>query len=127
VVRPGLANVVFESFTRAEEAIRKLNGMYVEGWNSPLKIEWARGEVDRLQMRDVDDTKLFVGSIPRQTEKQELDELFGRFGRNEIIHMQQKSCAFVKYDNKEDALRAIRALDKKKKLKDGDMFIEVEG
>ena len=39
--------------------------------------------------------------------------------------MKEKSCAFVKYDRKEQALQAIRSLDKKKKLKGGDMFIEV--
>ena len=32
--------------------------------------------------------------------------------------MKEKSCAFVKYDSKEQALQAIRSLDKKKNLRE---------
>lgn len=109
--------VKFASLTQADEAIKKLQGVMLEGMQRPMELRWADGETERLGLTGVESNKLFIGSIPQEATQENLNDLFQSYGDIEELHMLRdehgvfKKSAFVKYFSKESCLLAIRALN----------------
>lgn len=63
--------------------------------------------------------KLYVGNLPYQTGEAELQDLFGRIGKVESVHIMRdmatgraRGFAFVEMATAEDAEKAVAALDR---------------
>jgi arginine/serine-rich splicing factor 7 len=54
--------------------------------------------------------KLYVGHLPFNVSKRELDDLFGRYGPLSNIEIKHGGYAFIQYENPRDAEDAVRAL-----------------
>ncbi|RAL43533.1 hypothetical protein DM860_012674 [Cuscuta australis] len=103
-----------------EEADKAVNACHnkktLPGASSPLQVKYADGELERLEH------KLFVGMLPKNVSDAELLALFSQFGTIkdlQIIRGSQqtsKGCAFMKYEQKEQAVAAINALNGKHKM-----------
>lgn len=125
-------NVIKDKATRAsrgccflicpsrEEADKVVNVCHnkktLPGASSPLQVKYADGELERLEH------KLFVGMLPKNVSDAELLALFSQYGTIkdlQIIRGSQqtsKGCAFMKYEQKEQAIAAINALNGKHKM-----------
>ncbi|KAJ3027539.1 UNVERIFIED_CONTAM: hypothetical protein HDU68_003625 [Siphonaria sp. JEL0065] len=55
--------------------------------------------------------KLYVGRLPRNADKRDLDDLFGKYGRVVSLDVKQGGFAFVEYEDSRDAEDAIAALN----------------
>lgn len=106
----GCAFVTLPSKEIADEAIAKLNEkVFLPGVSHPLRVKYADGEVA--------ETRLFVGRLPRDSTEEDLRELFAPYGHIEEISIlygpsgEHRGCAFVRYQTKEEAMRAMAALD----------------
>ncbi|KAJ3231317.1 hypothetical protein HDU81_003880 [Chytriomyces hyalinus] len=55
--------------------------------------------------------KLYVGRLPRNAEKRDLEDLFGKYGRVLSLDVKQGGFAFVEYEDSRDAEDAIAALN----------------
>ncbi|KAJ3073962.1 Radial spoke head protein 3 [Podochytrium sp. JEL0797] len=55
--------------------------------------------------------KLYVGRLPRNADKRDLDDLFGKYGRVLSLDVKQGGFAFVEYEDTRDAEDAIQALN----------------
>lgn len=96
-------------FCRAIDAI---NGkLILPGGTQELVVRFA-GASARAE-----EIKLYVGMLDRSTTEDEITKLFEPFGVLKEVHLMtmretgaSKGCAFVKYNNREDAVRAINAL-----------------
>ncbi|KAJ3061257.1 Serine/arginine-rich splicing factor 9, partial [Podochytrium sp. JEL0797] len=47
--------------------------------------------------------KLYVGRLPRNADKRDLDDLFGKYGRVLSLDVKQGGFAFVEYEDTRDA------------------------
>lgn len=105
----GCAFVVFDDHESASLAIKKLHkSVTLPGMPFPLQVKESGNS---LQL------KLFVGGLDKLTTEIELKEVFGRFGKLDDVFVmknedgQCKGVAFVKFENHDDAKRAISALN----------------
>ena len=72
-------------------------------------MKWLDTEEQRLNLRQHDDHKLFIGSLPRKASEESLYELFSILGEIESIRFEDTQFwAFIDYKNKESALLAIK-------------------
>lgn len=119
--------------TKAEEAKHLIESKHITlpGVNNVIQIRWADGEDQRLGVDETTIPKLFVGSIPRQAQEENLKDVFSQFGLiEELVLMKDqdgspKGCAFIKFKLKEDALIAVRFLNGNVFLMGSDKPIEV--
>lgn len=104
----------FVNFTREEDAITAINtfnGYAVQ--NKRLKVSYARPSGD-----DIKETNLYVTNLPRAVTEQQLDTIFGKYGRIVQKHILRdkssgtpRGVAFVRFDKREEAQEAISALN----------------
>ncbi|VVC33754.1 Hypothetical protein CINCED_3A002197 [Cinara cedri] len=104
----------FVNFARPEDASRAIevmNGLQVE--NKRLKVSYARPAGE-----DIKDTNLYVQNLPRSITERELEDLFAPYGQivqKNILKDKYsglpRGVAFVRYNKKEDAQKAINQLN----------------
>ncbi|KAH0488287.1 MAG: hypothetical protein KVP17_003603, partial [Porospora cf. gigantea B] len=124
-VHKGSAFVRMQSVTQADRAIRDLhNTKILDAAMGPLQVKYAQGEPERLGLNPeaanpaVDQAKLFVGSLTKQTDEADVMKVFQVFGKvDEVFVLKdmqtgiRKGCAFVKFAFKEQAIQAIQGLN----------------
>ncbi|KAG5231810.1 RNA-binding family protein [Salix suchowensis] len=125
-------NIIKDKITRAsrgccflicpsrQEADKAVNACHnkktLSGASSPLQVKYADGELERLEH------KLFVGMLPKNVSEVEVSDLFSKYGTIKDLQIlrgsQQtsKSCAFLKYETKEQALAALEDINGKHKM-----------
>ncbi|KAF4746786.1 hypothetical protein FOZ63_016068, partial [Perkinsus olseni] len=112
----GMAFVRFRDIPCGMAAIKALNGTQLPRSDShiPLSVLLAQGEAERLGMPGEavptgGDTKLFVSGLGPATQEPELRTIFEPYGRINEIHVPGPHAlyAFVRFADKEDALKAI--------------------
>ncbi|KAF9798013.1 hypothetical protein SFRURICE_007532 [Spodoptera frugiperda] len=104
----------FVNFTREEDAARAIdtfNGYQLR--NKRLKVSYARPSGD-----DIKDTNLYVTNLPRAITEEQLETIFGKYGRIVQKHILRdksngtpRGVAFVRFDKREEAQEAIAALN----------------
>ncbi|XP_063896438.1 sex-lethal homolog isoform X7 [Helicoverpa armigera] len=104
----------FVNFTREEDAARAIdtfNGYQLR--NKRLKVSYARPSGD-----DIKDTNLYVTNLPRAITEDQLETIFGKYGRIVQKHILRdksngtpRGVAFVRFDKREEAQEAIAALN----------------
>nr|BAE86938.1 sex-lethal [Bombyx mori] len=104
----------FVNFTREEDAARAIdtfNGYQLR--NKRLKVSYARPSGD-----DIKETNLYVTNLPRAITDDQLETIFGKYGRIVQKHILRdknsgtpRGVAFVRYDKREEAQEAIAALN----------------
>ncbi|XP_063541382.1 sex-lethal homolog isoform X2 [Cydia strobilella] len=104
----------FVNFTREEDAARAIdtfNGYQLR--NKRLKVSYARPSGD-----DIKETNLYVTNLPRAVTEDQLETIFGKYGRIVQKHILRdksngspRGVAFVRFDKREEAQEAIAALN----------------
>ncbi|CAH2093483.1 unnamed protein product [Euphydryas editha] len=104
----------FVNFTREEDAARAIdtfNGYQLR--NKRLKVSYARPSGE-----DIKETNLYVTNLPRAITEEQLETIFGKYGRIVQKHILRdksngtpRGVAFVRYDKREEAQEAIAALN----------------
>ncbi|XP_013167877.1 PREDICTED: sex-lethal homolog isoform X1 [Papilio xuthus] len=104
----------FVNFTREEDAARAIdtfNGYRLR--NKRLKVSYARPSGE-----DIKDTNLYVSNLPRAVTDEQLETIFGKYGRIVQKHILRdknsgtpRGVAFVRFDKREEAQEAIAALN----------------
>ncbi|XP_041971780.1 sex-lethal homolog isoform X2 [Aricia agestis] len=104
----------FVNFTREEDAARAIetfNGYQLR--NKRLKVSYARPSGD-----DIKETNLYVTNLPRAITEEQLETIFGKYGRIVQKHILRdksngtpRGVAFVRFDKREEAQEAIAALN----------------
>ncbi|XP_072934204.1 sex-lethal homolog [Epargyreus clarus] len=104
----------FVNFAREEDAARAIetfNGYQLR--NKRLKVSYARPSGD-----DIKDTNLYVTNLPRAITEEQLETIFGKYGRIVQKHILRdknngtpRGVAFVRFDKREEAQEAIAALN----------------
>lgn len=61
----------------------------------------------------VERTRLFIGGLPDDAEREEIEETFGKYGKLNDIWIARKppGFGFVIYDDERDAKEAVKCLD----------------
>eukprot|EP00922_Rhytidocystis_sp_ex-Travisia-forbesii_P035451 GHVS01052615.1.p1 GENE.GHVS01052615.1~~GHVS01052615.1.p1 ORF type:complete len:532 (+),score=111.61 GHVS01052615.1:156-1751(+) len=134
----GSAFVRMSSICQGDLAIRSLNNVkVVDPAMGPLTVKYAIGELENLGLPataidpNVDQAKLFVGSLPKTVTESQVRDLFGRFGTiDEVFIMKDnsgmaKGCAFVKFAYKEQAMFAMNQLNGKMTVQGASRPVEV--
>mmetsp|Transcript_17550 Transcript_17550/g.28830 ORF Transcript_17550/g.28830 Transcript_17550/m.28830 type:complete len:303 (+) Transcript_17550:65-973(+) len=108
----GCAFVTYNSKAEADAAIGRLHNIkIIPPMDRALQVKYADGELERLEH------KIFVGMIPKTASEAELMPLFNQFGLvQECVILRDnsgtsKGCGFIKLENREQAQRAITALN----------------
>lgn len=123
----GAALIQFSSVTDAEEAIQKLKQTTIPGGQGPINIKWSDTEELRLGIRENEDHKLFIKSLPRKANEESLQEVFSLIGDIDEISMEEgKWYAHIRFKAKESALRAIKLLSGQTFLHGSSIPIEVK-
>ncbi|EER15106.1 DAZ-associated protein, putative [Perkinsus marinus ATCC 50983] len=98
--------------------VESVNDMSFAQSHIPLSVSLAQGEAERLGMHGEvvatgGDTKLFVSGLGPGTQEEELRTIFEPFGRINEVHVPGPHAlyAFVRFAEKEDALKAIREVN----------------
>lgn len=104
----------FVNFTREEDATRAIdtfNGYQLR--NKRLKVSYARPSGEEIK-----DTNLYVTNLPRAITEEQLETIFGKYGRIVQKHILRdksngtpRGVAFVRFDKREEAQEAIAALN----------------
>ncbi|CAG9558990.1 unnamed protein product [Danaus chrysippus] len=104
----------FVNFTREEDAARAIetfNGYQLR--NKRLKVSYARPSGE-----DIKETNLYVTNLPRAITEDQLETIFGKYGRIVQKHILRdksngtpRGVAFVRFDKREEAQEAIAALN----------------
>jgi len=122
--------VRFSNLINAIECIKTLNNSVLDESIGPIQVQFANGEIERLGLCptqvDFPPTKVFVGSIPIEyAEADDLRNLFCEFGEvvdsfilptNSAGAGDKRRSGFVKMKHREDAVRAISALNIKNEM-----------
>ncbi|KAK7277705.1 hypothetical protein RJT34_22720 [Clitoria ternatea] len=113
----GCCFVICPSREEADKAVNAChNKKTLPGASSPLQVKYADGELERLEH------KLFIGMLPKNISEVEISDLFSKYGTIKDLQIlrgsQQtsKGCAFLKYENKEQAVAALEAINGKHKM-----------
>ncbi|XP_021595648.1 flowering time control protein FCA isoform X3 [Manihot esculenta] len=111
----GCCFVKYATSEEADRAMRALHNQHtLPGGVGPIQVRYADGERERLGAVEY---KLFVGSLNKQATEREVEEIFSPYGHVEDVYLmrdemkQSRGCGFVKYSDKEMAMRAINALN----------------
>ncbi|XP_073948031.1 protein sex-lethal-like isoform X3 [Choristoneura fumiferana] len=104
----------FVNFTREEDAARAIdtfNGYQLR--NKRLKVSYARPSGEEIK-----ETNLYVTNLPRAITEDQLETIFGKYGRIVQKHILRdksngtpRGVAFVRFDKREEAQEAIAALN----------------
>ncbi|XP_023938187.1 sex-lethal homolog [Bicyclus anynana] len=104
----------FVNFSREEDASRAIdtfNGYQLR--NKRLKVSYARPSGE-----DIKETNLYVTNLPRAITEEQLETIFGKYGRIVQKHILRdknngnpRGVAFVRFDKREEAQEAIAALN----------------
>ncbi|CAG4931981.1 unnamed protein product [Colias eurytheme] len=104
----------FVNYAREEDAVRAIetfNGYQLR--NKRLKVSYARPSGD-----DIKETNLYVTNLPRAITEEQLETIFGKYGRIVQKHILRdknngspRGVAFVRFDKREEAQEAIAALN----------------
>ncbi|CAH4030721.1 sex-lethal homolog isoform X1 [Pieris brassicae] len=104
----------FVNYVREEDATRAIetfNGYQLR--NKRLKVSYARPSGD-----DIKETNLYVTNLPRAITEEQLETIFGKYGRIVQKHILRdknngspRGVAFVRFDKREEAQEAIAALN----------------
>jgi len=113
----GYGFVQFETVEAADEAIKKVNGMSIEGqvvYVGAFKKREARGSTNSW-------TNVFVKNLPTTMPEEELRTMFAEFGEITSMKLQpgdeegtSKGFGFINYSTHEEAKAAVEAMDQKK-------------
>lgn len=120
----GSAFVRMASIRDADAAIRSLSGARViDQALGPMQVSYAVGEPERLGfspgalVAGEDEAKVFVGSLPRDVSEVDVLQFLSSHGKCYDAYLMRdpatkrfKGCGFIKFEQKEEALLAIRAL-----------------
>nr|AWC67556.1 ELAV-LacZ fusion [Drosophila melanogaster] len=96
----------------AEQAVNVLNGLRLQ--NKTIKVSFARPSSDAIK-----GANLYVSGLPKTMTQQELEAIFAPFGaiitsrilQNAGNDTQTKGVGFIRFDKREEATRAIIALN----------------
>ncbi|XP_054729194.1 protein elav isoform X2 [Anastrepha obliqua] len=96
----------------AEQAVNVLNGLRLQ--NKTIKVSFARPSSDAIK-----GANLYVSGLPKNMTQPELEAIFAPFGaiitsrilQNAGNDSQTKGVGFIRYDKREEATRAIIALN----------------
>ncbi|XP_037935342.1 protein elav isoform X2 [Teleopsis dalmanni] len=96
----------------AEQAVNVLNGLRLQ--NKTIKVSFARPSSDAIK-----GANLYVSGLPKSMSQQELEAIFAPFGsiitsrilQNAGNDAQTKGVGFIRFDKREEATRAIIALN----------------
>ncbi|XP_067635875.1 protein elav isoform X2 [Eurosta solidaginis] len=96
----------------AEQAVNVLNGLRLQ--NKTIKVSFARPSSDAIK-----GANLYVSGLPKNMTQPELEAIFAPFGaiitsrilQNAGSDSQTKGVGFIRYDKREEATRAIIALN----------------
>lgn len=96
----------------AEQAVNVLNGLRLQ--NKTIKVSFARPSSDAIK-----GANLYVSGLPKSMTQQELEAIFAPFGtiitsrilQNAGNDVQNKGVGFIRFDKREEATRAIIALN----------------
>lgn len=104
----------FVNYTCEDDAARAIdtfNGYQIR--NKRLKVSYARPSGE-----DIKDTNLYVTNLPRTITEDQLEIIFGKYGRIVQKHILRdksygtpRGVAFVRFDKREEAQEAIAALN----------------
>jgi len=125
----GCAFVTFAQEDQAQAAMDALNETYtLEGAKRTMIINLAGQE----KGTDKSEWKLYVGMLSRSTTEDEVRAMFEPYGIITEIYMMtdretgaSKGQAFIKFSNRDEASRAINALNEKMKDKDAPTTMQV--
>lgn len=96
----------------AEQAVTVLNGLRLQ--NKTIKVSFARPSSDAIK-----GANLYVSGLPKSMSQQDLEVIFSPFGtiitsrilQNAGSDNQTKGVGFIRFDKREEATRAIIALN----------------
>jgi len=130
----GCGYLRYASSEAAFEAFQALQGRLVEGWGTPLRVQFAapqstkgvaverpiKDEVqgaefqsqEEVEAQGLDPRRLFIGQVGRQTSESQLRPLFEPFGPiNEFRWVPEKGILYVSFGTFEEASFALQALN----------------
>jgi len=128
----GCGFVKYNTKEEGDAAIKALhNNRAMAPSTALLQVQFAHGE--QVEGGGVTEQyKLFVGQLPKETSEAEVSKLFGGFGElTEVCLLRHpdgnsKGCGFVKFSNRDAAVRAIAALNGQKPLEGGTAPLNIE-
>ncbi|TMW49331.1 hypothetical protein DOY81_005583 [Sarcophaga bullata] len=96
----------------AEQAVNVLNGLRLQ--NKTIKVSFARPSSDAIK-----GANLYVSGLPKSMTQQDLEQIFAPYGQiitsrilqNAGNDIQTKGVGFIRFDKREEATRAIIALN----------------
>jgi polyadenylate-binding protein len=112
----GYGFVQFETVEAAEEAIKKVNGMTIEGqvvYVGAFKKREARGSTNSW-------TNVFVKNLSQETDEEAFRAMFTEFGEITSLKLEvdeegkSKGFGFVNYSTHEEAEKCVEAMNNKK-------------
>lgn len=116
----GYGFINFINKAQANAAIESLNGSQVNG--NQLFVNHHVSKRDRLrelELKKQNYCNLYLKNVPPKVSKEELDELFGKYGpidsiflpRSDLQQDENKGYGFINYKQHESALNALTALN----------------
>lgn len=112
----GYGFVHYENEEAAKQAIERVNGMVIANQKvqvTQFKSLRERGGPDKSRF-----TNVYAKNLPEEMTKEQMDEMFGKFGKITSSFMsvgadgKSKGFGFINFDSAEEAQAAINALDK---------------
>lgn len=112
-ISKGCGFVSYSTKEAADKAISALHSVVtIPPHTAPLQVRYADEELQQMA-----EHKLFIGKLPTTVTEELLRQIFAPYGNIEKLNILKGpadvNCGFVKYDNREEAEKAIRALNGK--------------
>ncbi|CDK25769.1 unnamed protein product [Kuraishia capsulata CBS 1993] len=114
----GYGFINYELKSSADEAILKLSGQEIEGNKFYVNHHISKKERhERLQLKKINYTNLYVKNIPLSTSEEQIKEVFSKFGEVESVFLPEnengdlKGYGFINFRLHEDAVKAQTELD----------------
>jgi len=115
----GFAFITYSKLEDAEHAMKEMNGQLLD--NRTIRVNWAHsGPIEKekiellLSYEDIfyqtgpSNTSVYVGNVSQNATKEDIRSIFARFGNIvEIRQYHSHGNAFIKFDSKEAATKAI--------------------
>lgn len=128
--------ILMESIHYALQAIKTLHSKKILcDTLGPIIVKFANGELEKYGIRYLNvndnDTKLFVGSLPKDITEDDIRNIFSRYGTVTDVYIMKNSngvskrCAFVNYAFKEQGIFAIHNLNGKLVIENAEKPMEV--
>lgn len=107
----------------AQKAVDEINGTFIKG--NKVGVELSKNtKSDSRRDRSAGSrfpsgsggkpTKVFIGNLPIEYEKKELQDILEKFGKVEVDVVKNKDFAFAFFTDKDDATKAVEGLKTKK-------------